>query len=182
MKLDKIKFKQLSYLTILAGLIVSCTGTDKKESPLVGEYPVDVKKSPVDYEFHKAIETVNFAIDSTKINDKEVAFLTKTLDRLEKAPDDSLILVKGHTDTEGPKLYNERLALDRAMAVKKILVKIGVPEKRIRIRSFGEREPIFENPESSVQQAMNRRATVEIISPDYLQQGITQARPGNNRI
>ena len=48
------------------------------------------------------------------------------------------ILLVGRADATGTDTYNDKLGFERATTVKKLLVKEGVPDNRIRIVSAGE--------------------------------------------
>jgi outer membrane protein OmpA-like peptidoglycan-associated protein len=70
------------------------------------------------------------------------------------------IAVIGHTDFVGTDQYNDALSLQRALRVKDLLVKRGIPAKMIQATGRGKREPVV--PDSGdVAEPRNRR--VEII-------------------
>ncbi len=71
-----------------------------------------------------------------------------------------LVLVIGHADSQGASRLNDRLAQQRAAAVRDFLVAIGVPESRITSRSQGENAPIVFTADGVAEPA-NRR--VEIV-------------------
>lgn len=74
---------------------------------------------------------------------------------------DSEVIVKGHTDSQGPEDANLRLSEDRALMVKNQLVLKGVDSYRITTLGFGESMPLATNatPEG---RAMNRRVEIEL--------------------
>ena len=74
---------------------------------------------------------------------------------------DADVIVKGHTDAQGPEDTNMRLSEDRAVMVKNHLVLKGVDVHRITTLGFGESQPMATNatPEG---RAMNRRVEIEL--------------------
>ena len=74
---------------------------------------------------------------------------------------DADVIVKGHTDGQGPENANLRLSEDRALMVKNQLVVKGVDPQRVTTLGFGESVPLATNatPEG---RAMNRRVEIEL--------------------
>ncbi len=69
--------------------------------------------------------------------------------------------LQGHADKRGSDEYNMKLGMDRAQAVKRELVSLGVPEARLSTVSFGERKPLF-NEEEDWAYSANRRVEVHL--------------------
>lgn len=69
------------------------------------------------------------------------------------------VVVTGHTDTAGTKVYNKRLSLKRANTVKDALVKLGVDPKLIRVEHRGEEDLMVPTPDG-VREPANRRVSV----------------------
>ena len=67
------------------------------------------------------------------------------------------LTIEGHCDQKGSNEYNLALGERRAAAIKKILVEMGVPTKRLTTVSFGE-EKLISQGESEDAMAKNRRA------------------------
>jgi len=64
--------------------------------------------------------------------------------------------LQGNCDERGTNEYNMALGMKRALEVKKVLIKLGIDEKRINVVSFGEEKPLcLESDESCW--AINRR-------------------------
>jgi peptidoglycan-associated lipoprotein len=78
--------------------------------------------------------------------------------------------IQGHTDSKGTDKYNDDLSVKRANEAKKYLVKKGIADARIVVKTFGEKAPAVPNelpngeddPEG---RAKNRRVEFKII-PD----------------
>jgi outer membrane protein OmpA-like peptidoglycan-associated protein len=74
------------------------------------------------------------------------------------------VVIEGHTDNVGGPKYNQGLALERAQAVRSVLIRHGIEADRITVRSSGEQNPVASN-DTSMGRRENRRAQV-IIGPD----------------
>ena len=89
------------------------------------------------------------------------------LDELGKALSDPrlserIIVINGHTDSDGKEKYNVRLSLNRAGAVKQYLVDHqGVAPDRLKVVGYGESMPLKPNTSKENKQ-LNRR--VEIVA------------------
>ncbi len=75
---------------------------------------------------------------------------------------DVKIELQGNCDERGTNEYNMALGAKRAQEVKKILVKLGIDEHRIRTISFGEERPICNESNEECWQ-LNRRVDFVII-------------------
>lgn len=106
---------------------------------------------------------IEFDVNSAKIKKGAVA-LVRELALAMKSPrgQDMVILLRGHTDSDGSKGANQRLSLHRAEAVKSYLVKNeGISATRIKVEGCGEDEPLVPN-NSAAAKARNRR--VEVVN------------------
>jgi OOP family OmpA-OmpF porin len=70
------------------------------------------------------------------------------------------IAVIGHTDFVGTDQYNDTLSLQRALRVRELLIKRGIPARMIQAAGRGKREPVVK---TSVDVAELRNRRVEII-------------------
>lgn len=103
---------------------------------------------------------VNFDFNARALNKagkRKAEMVAKML--LEGQPVD--VELQGHTDARGGDAYNQKLGVDRAEAVKKELVGMGVPAEHLYTVSFGERKPLFEENEEWAHSA-NRRVEVQL--------------------
>jgi outer membrane protein OmpA-like peptidoglycan-associated protein len=109
---------------------------------------------------------VNFDFDSRSLNGLGKAKAAQVGQMLAK--DQSVkVVLQGHTDYKGSDQYNMKLGMDRAEAVRKELVSLGVSAERLSTVSFGESQPLFAEQEDWAR-AANRRVEVH---PDAGQQG-----------
>lgn len=101
---------------------------------------------------------VNFDFDVRSLNESGKAKAKDIADLLAK--EGALVVVlEGHTDNVGSDAYNNTLGLDRAEAVRKELVALGVAPERLSTVTFGETRPKV-NEETPVAHAANRRVEV----------------------
>ena len=156
--------------------------------PLDGGKPVLIDKPYVQASLHDGKTVQTAAVDAKKINEQFgrtlaslpaqptihlVYFVEGTeelkpdakraIDRVfaeiatRPAPE---IAVVGHTDFIGSDQYNDTLSLQRALRVRELLIKRGIPAKIIQATGRGKREPVVKTSEVAVE-PRNRR--VEII-------------------
>lgn len=71
------------------------------------------------------------------------------------------IIVIGHTDTVDTSAYNDALSLKRALAVKQMLVDVGIAADSISASGRGEREPLVPTGDR-VDQPRNRRVEIRV--------------------
>ena len=72
--------------------------------------------------------------------------------------------IEGHTDNTGDKVYNERLGLMRAEAVKRYLYeKHQIPLHKINVISYGEDKPVAPN-NTRAGRAQNRRVVIKVLA------------------
>lgn len=72
--------------------------------------------------------------------------------------------IEGHTDNTGDKLYNEKLGMTRAEAVKRYLYeKHQIPLHKINVISYGEEKPVAPN-NTRDGRAQNRRVVIKVLA------------------
>lgn len=111
-------------------------------------------------------QIVLFDFDKYDIPDSAMLQLMKILAK-QKIQD---VTIEGHCDSVGSKLYNYKLSVNRANAVKKLLVQNGVDTKIIKTCiGYGKEKPLLQNGDYT-EAYLNRRVIVhfnvnEIKSP-----------------
>jgi peptidoglycan-associated lipoprotein len=101
-------------------------------------------------------DTVNFATDSSDVDDTAKAILTQQAAWLQRNPN-VRVTVEGHCDERGTREYNLALGERRASSAKNFLVAAGVAASRITVISYGKEHPLAEGSDESAW-AQNRRA------------------------
>lgn len=102
---------------------------------------------------------VFFDFDRSDLTIEAVDILKKVVDNAKKGKVTSLE-VTGHADRAGSDKYNMRLSQRRADAVKKQLIRLGLPGSEITTVAKGERQPLVPTKDG-VREPQNRR--VEIL-------------------
>ncbi len=106
-------------------------------------------------------EMINFAYDSSELNEESRAILKKIKAVLQPNPS-YLLDISGHCDERGTIEYNLALGERRARSAKKFLVAMGISPDRISTISYGEESPI--DPRSTEDAwAKNRRDAFKLI-------------------
>ena len=72
------------------------------------------------------------------------------------------VRIEGHTDSEGPELINQRKSQRQALAVRKYLMKKGIPGQRMAAVGYGEDRPVDDNDTEEGRET-NRRIEIHLI-------------------
>ncbi len=105
---------------------------------------------------------VKFQTNSIKLADSsENKALMDATQTLLRYPDMAVVIV-GYTDSRGSAVYNKRLSLKRAMAVKNYMISQGVKAENLTAEGKGEADPIADNMYAPGR-AKNRRVELHII-------------------
>jgi len=125
--------------------------------------PNTPKNVTVNHEGCPILTTLRFIFNFNSAKVKKIYYpQIKRVAEVLKANPKLKIEVDGYTDNVGSKVYNKKLSLRRAEAVKNILVKVyKINPKRIVVKGFGEEYPLVPNT-TSTNRALNRR--VEIVA------------------
>jgi len=87
---------------------------------------------------------IHFDVDQAVVKDDSRATLVELANILKNYPED-IIVVAGHTDSDGSEAYNMDLSKRRAQAVVDILAANGVPSESIQAHGYGEAQPVASN-------------------------------------
>ena len=107
-----------------------------------------------------ASDKINFDTNSSQVKPESRETLVRLAEVLKKYPED-IILVTGHTDSDGAAEYNQRLSQMRAQSVTDVLIGNGVSGEVVQIRGYGESQPIASN-DTPQGKAKNRRVELTI--------------------
>jgi outer membrane protein OmpA-like peptidoglycan-associated protein len=85
--------------------------------------------------------------------------------------------IEGHTDNTHDQKANVKLSGERALSIKKYLVKHGIPAHRVLAVGFGQAKPIADNTRAEGR-AKNNRIEFEVAEIDGPKQGVDSAAGG----
>ncbi len=104
---------------------------------------------------------ITFASNSADINASFYSVLDSVALVLEEY-DKTLVVVAGHTDSDGGAAFNEGLSERRAQSVSGYLVSQSILPIRLETVGFGERQPISGN-DSAAGKQLNRRVEITLL-------------------
>lgn len=101
-----------------------------------------------------------FRSDTSELTEESRAILPDVLNaaKARKVPE---VTVIGHTDTTGSAASNYRLGLERAQAVRALLLKVGLDDNLIQVESHGEADLLRKTPDNTAE-PRNRRVEITI--------------------
>jgi len=105
-----------------------------------------------------AMYLVFFDFDSSSVDVGGKNVLQAVAEEIKSRNLDQVSLI-GHTDSAGPKSYNNRLAMKRANAVRDVLTELGVDPALIQVESRGENELLVQT-DDNVREPANRRVQI----------------------
>jgi outer membrane protein OmpA-like peptidoglycan-associated protein len=147
---------------------VTCKGYEPYEKEIAvnqmneeGEFELDFVLEPTLREQVMRLENLLFRTGRAEITESSFAELDE-LAELMKSRESMVIQLEGHTDIEGGEEANLELSEKRVLAVREYLEDKGVKGKRIKVKAFGETQPLTteRTPEGK---RLNRRVEVRII-------------------
>ncbi len=101
-------------------------------------------------------QLIGFAFDQAEVDEHYHALLKQHAEYL--AENKELTLkIDGHTDSFGPKEYNQYLSKQRAESVARLLVEYGAPEDRLIVEGRADDEPLM----SATHQSEHRRVELD---------------------
>ncbi len=101
-----------------------------------------------------------FNTGSAELAPAERARLEAVIERARARPGGEIV-VTGHTDRQGSVEFNDRLALERAQAIRLLFIARGFPPERIDAVGRGEREPLVPT-DDGIAEPRNRRAVIVV--------------------
>jgi outer membrane protein OmpA-like peptidoglycan-associated protein len=104
---------------------------------------------------------VPFSLNAANLSEKVTRLLGIVQKIMEKYPTTNFT-IEGHTDTTGPKAFNQKLSEDRANAVLDFLVTNGVASERLSSVGFGEDKPLNPNNTRKGRES-NRRVEFKVV-------------------
>ncbi len=120
--------------------------------------------SPEDLAKALNLYRINFAVNKSDIPPNNMVFLAKASNYIKKLPASTVIEVGGHTDSDGTDEKNQTLSESRSKAVFDALIKFGVNSAMLRQKGYGEKKPMPNNENRSVDEKFqNRRIEYTVI-------------------
>jgi outer membrane protein OmpA-like peptidoglycan-associated protein len=108
-------------------------------------------------------ETVTFESSKSELRPESAPILQKQAEILNVYFPNAKVTVCGYTDSTGSDDLNDRLSLERAEAVRGVLVREGVAAPRMEARGFGKE---FETASNATPEGRARNRRTEVILPD----------------
>ncbi len=105
--------------------------------------------------------TVQFELNKADLKPEAIELLISVYDIMTKFGNTNFS-IEGHTDTSGPKAFNQKLSEDRAEKVKSHLVEKGVDGTRLSTKGFGEDSPKVSN-NTRDGRITNRRVEFKVV-------------------
>jgi outer membrane protein OmpA-like peptidoglycan-associated protein len=112
-----------------------------------------------------------FDTDKADVKSDAKTNLQSLATSLQNNPETNILIV-GHTDNTGTDAHNMELSLQRAQAVKSVIIADNINGSRLTIQGKGETEPIGDNT-TTAGRAQNRRVEIVIVANDQMK---TQAK------
>jgi len=106
----------------------------------------------------------NFAFGKTMLPDDAKAKLDQMISSIKADPKGAFFEIEGHTDNVGDKVYNEKLGLERAEAVKRYLYEQHqIPLHKMNVITYGEDKPVAPN-NTRAGRSQNRRVVIKVLA------------------
>lgn len=102
---------------------------------------------------------IQFETNSDRIDPSNSDLLDRVAEAVENCP--GTLQISGHTDNQGSDIINETLSQQRASAVRRALIRRGVPANRLTAEGYGARVPIASNF-TEAGRAQNRRIEIKV--------------------
>jgi len=106
----------------------------------------------------------NFAFGKTQLPDDAKSKLDQMISSIKADPKGAFFEIEGHTDNVGDKIYNEKLGLERAEAVKRYLYEQHqIPLHKMNVITYGEDKPVAPN-NTRTGRSQNRRVVIKVLA------------------
>jgi outer membrane protein OmpA-like peptidoglycan-associated protein len=133
---------------VLAGMLSMGCGFSPipQPAPAAPLQPRGLRPAPgwVTDRMNRTVPDLYFEVNSHVLDageQRKLAQVTQALEALLFDCPDLIIVIEGHSDDRGLIEYNDRLAMERAEAVRRVLLDMSFPDDRLRTASFGYRAP-----------------------------------------
>ena len=108
----------------------------------------------------RPVSLLLYFTEGSTLSDESKAVVDKMFAEIAKRPAAEITVI-GHTYTVGADAFNDKLSLDRAQAMREILVGMGVPAQNISAAGRGRRELLVPTADN-VNEPRNRRVEISV--------------------
>jgi len=108
----------------------------------------------------RPVSLVLYFTEGSTLSDESKAVVDKMFAEIAKRPAAEITVI-GHTDTVGNDTFNDKLSLERAQAVREILIGMGMPAQYITAAGRGKRELLIITGDN-VNEPRNRRVELNV--------------------
>ena len=119
------------------------------------------ERTPLGMVMRLGEDSLKFGFDKAVIREENKELLSRVAGVL-LASHGYHIYIDGHTDDQGPDVYNNRLSQRRAGSVRRYLIEAGVPADTMQTRGHGESNPRAKGASDAARRA-NRRVEIGIV-------------------
>jgi outer membrane protein OmpA-like peptidoglycan-associated protein len=124
---------------------------------------VDKASKRLVYEVVLSENQGNFKFGKAALPDEAKAKIDELVTQLKADPKGAYFEIEGHTDNVGNKVFNEKLGMDRAEAVKRYLYEQHqIPLHRMNVISYGSDKPLAPN-KTKEGRAQNRAVVIRVL-------------------
>ena len=104
---------------------------------------------------------VRFEHDSSDFYFPDLDSLDDLVKAISSHPD-SVLVISGHTDSQGAEAYNYRLSLFRANMIRSFFLGKGIQPYQLKVQGFGSTKPLASN-DSEEGRKLNRRVEIDVL-------------------
>jgi outer membrane protein OmpA-like peptidoglycan-associated protein len=108
----------------------------------------------------RPVSLLLYFTEGSTLSDESKEVVDRMFAEIAKRPAAEITVI-GHTDTIGNDAYNDKLSLERAQAVREILIGMGVPAQNITAAGRGRRELLVPTGDN-VNEPRNRRVELNV--------------------
>ncbi|MBN9543046.1 MAG: OmpA family protein [Alphaproteobacteria bacterium] len=105
-------------------------------------------------------EVLFFHNDSSKVGRVGKAVIGRAIHKAMNDGGFSKVIISAHADKPGSEMTNNMMSLERAAAVKTVLMHMGVSEKMIEVVNYGEEKPVVHTKKPVMK---NRRVEIDFV-------------------
>ncbi len=149
------------YVAEKANHLPASENLDLTTAEAYAEIRHDIILTPIKRGAQTVLRNIFFDFDEATLRQESIGELTRLKELLADSPK-LIVEIAGHTDSVGTAAYNIKLSTERAQSVASWLVENGIAESRMKVKGYGESQPIADNATEEGRQK-NRRVVFEIL-------------------